>query len=100
VAVPQPSGLGGGSLYYLFKVIGGKPASQPPFSTVAAEVRQALTEHLRERLIESFTSTYEKRWRARTRCLPAFTVPVCGDQTRGREGKSKWKAKGGRNERG
>jgi foldase protein PrsA len=79
VRVPQSSGFGGGSLYYVFKVTGGDAGSQQPLAKVASQIRQTLTEQLRQRSIGSFMSAYEKRWKARTRCRPGYVVQACGD---------------------
>jgi foldase protein PrsA len=70
-------GLGGNTLYYVFKVTGGTPASQQSLSKVAPQIKRALTLHLQQQSLASFTAAYDKRWKARTRCRAGYVIPEC-----------------------
>jgi foldase protein PrsA len=74
VKVPTSAG---GIVYYVFKVTGSTPRSQQPLSKVAPEIKAALTLHLQQQSLARFTSAYNTRWRARTRCRAGYVVPDC-----------------------
>jgi hypothetical protein len=74
VRVPGPNGS---TLYYVFKVTGSTPASQQPLPTVAAQIRQDLTQHLQEESLTSFIKNYRKYWKPRTRCRVDYVVAEC-----------------------
>jgi hypothetical protein len=63
--------------YYLFNVTGARPGSPQPLSQVTAQIKQTLTQQLQQRAWASFSSAYEKRWRARTLCAPGYVVAEC-----------------------
>jgi foldase protein PrsA len=77
VRARQPAVLGGGSLYYVFKVTGGTSGSQKPLSKVAPEIKQTLTQRGRQQSLTSFVNKYRQRWKARTRCRAGYVIPEC-----------------------
>jgi hypothetical protein len=65
------------STYYLFEVIGARPGSQQPLAQVATQIKQTVTEELRQRSWAAFTGAFVQRWAARTLCAPGYVVRGC-----------------------
>lgn len=80
VAVQQPSGSSGSSLYYLFKVTRDQKGFQQPLGKVRSQVRQTVRQDRQQHAFTSFVNAYTKRWKARTHCRPGYVVQaVCGN---------------------
>ena len=81
VSVPKTAGAGSGLVYYVFKVIGGTPASHQPLPEASQQIRQRLDQSLQQQSLASFEHAYYKRWRARTRCRAGYVVSYCSNGT-------------------
>jgi hypothetical protein len=62
-------------LYYVFEVLSIKPARVKPFGEAEGAIRKRFGERAAN---TTLMAAYERRWRARTRCLAGYSSPGCG----------------------
>lgn len=64
--------------WFVFEVVRDYPSYQRPFAQVERKVLAQLPVKLREERLASFSRGWAAKWRAQTKCSPAYAVELCG----------------------
>jgi len=65
-------------IYYLFEVTGVYPARQQTFAEVRQSIPRMLIAGARQEVLEHAEHALDLKWRPKTRCRAAYTLPQCG----------------------
>lgn len=80
VATPAVAAIGGGSLYYVYKVTGAQAGTRQSLVEAASQIKRTLVQQRQQQALAHFTNAYTARWRARTHCSRGYVVhAVCGN---------------------